>query len=119
METTVLLLRASLFHFYWSWAQEHPDKQLTQLVDLTSKMLGSAETPSLNTKGAETWGFFLFLISILQVHKGKVPNGALVLQACRDLEAIITMFDDHGISLPEATIKATIQATIHNKQKNI
>ena len=115
LDAQVLLLRAALFHFYDAWKRQHPDKELSTLVDLTPKMLGSDETPHLGTKGAETWGFFLCLLSVLEKDSGKVPHGAQLLQAFRALDRFIAILDSKDVNLEEATIQATIQATIHNK----
>ena len=117
LESQVLLLRAALFHFYDAWKRQHPDKLLSTLVDLTPKMLGSYETPHLGTKAAETWGFFLFLLSVLEKNFGKLAHGAQMLQAFRALDRFIAILVSKDVNLDEPSIQATIQATIHNKQQ--
>jgi hypothetical protein len=89
MASAVLVLRAALMRFYKQRHRDHPTEQLTQLSDLTPKMLGSRVAKRLKTKGAETWGFALFALAELRCHLHRLPPlGARLLRAGENLERL-------------------------------
>ena len=89
LASAVLVLRAALMRFYKQRHRDHPTEQLTQLSDLTPKMLGSRVAKRLKTKGAETWGFALFALAELRCHLHRLPPlGARLLRAGENLERL-------------------------------
>jgi len=82
MASAVLALRAALLRYYKQRRRDNPAEELTHLADLTPKMLGARAAKRLKTKGAETWGFALFMLAELRCHLPRLPpEGARLLRA--------------------------------------
>ena len=64
----LLRVRTELVSFYPGWHREHPDRRLTQVGDLTPKMVGTVEIRKLKLKALETYGFCIFLLTMLEKH---------------------------------------------------
>ena len=60
LHVSVLALRAELGTWYAARRQTHPHETLTQVHDLTLKMLGTEQHPKHKLSAAETWGLTLF-----------------------------------------------------------
>ena len=58
--------------FYDEWKEQHPDKPLTELTDLTRKMVGKVNEPTLKLKAMETFGILRFLINEVPKHSRKI-----------------------------------------------
>ena len=67
LHVAVLLLKTALKRFYRKHFRE-TGKQLTQVSDVTVKMVGSRNDPKLKTKGAESWGILLFLQDVFRTY---------------------------------------------------
>ena len=65
-----LVLRAELFSFYKKHDAAHPEDTLTLLSDFHWRMLGTPDEPNLKLKGAEAWGFLLFLRATIAAYPG-------------------------------------------------
>ena len=59
-------IRKMLLVWYGVHHTAFPNDRLTQLQDLTIKMLGNKNRRTLKTKGAETWGVLLFIVFTLK-----------------------------------------------------
>ena len=71
----VLRLRRQLFAWYSEYAARSPIEELTQLTNLTTKMLGSKASPKLKVKGAEAWGMLLFVVEkLVPQYAHRVPH---------------------------------------------
>ena len=93
LPNTILRMRIDLFFFYKEYRDAGSGHPLTELVDLTPNMLGTETSPDLKTKGAETWGFHLFLIWVLGRHVGRLgARGPLLLQTAKALERLPLIF---------------------------
>ena len=89
MASAVLALWAALLRFYKQRRRDNPAEELTHLADLTPKMLGARAAKRLKTKGAETWGFALFMLAELRCHLPRLPpESARLLRARGNLERI-------------------------------
>ena len=78
----ILVVRSSLMRFYTAYERENPGEILTRLADLTPSMLGKPSEQTLKTKGAETWGFALFVVSELKTHSAMLgASGQRLLHA--------------------------------------
>ena len=60
LHVSVLALRAELGAWYAVRSQSHPHETLTQVHDLTLKMLGTEQHPKHKLSATETWGLTLF-----------------------------------------------------------
>lgn len=106
MQAAVLLLRSKLMRFYPKYEKEHPGEILTRVSDLTQSMLGEPSDHKLKTKGAETWGIALFLLSELQSMSHRIPvDGQRMIAAGEQLIGVIRMWKSHGWTMPAASSK--------------
>ena len=85
-------IRSELKHFYHVYHEEHPLENLTKVHKFSFKKLGEWEQRALKTKGAETWGFFLFLISRLQGHLPAPSWAPQFLLAATSLEQMCRLW---------------------------
>ena len=99
LHAAILVLRSSLMRFYVRYKKEHPREDVTRVADFTTKMVGSIGEPKLKTKGAETWGVALFLISELRNHRG-MPDGDRLIRAGECLERIVRIWKAHDWTMP-------------------
>ena len=88
-----LLLKQDLFAFYKEWKTTNPGQKLTEVSDITPKMIGTKNKPKLKTKAAESYGFLLFLRDRLarngiQAKVGRNARGYLEI-----LELLISSHD--------------------------
>jgi len=99
-QISVLAMRHELLQWYKDVKGVHPG--LTRLSDLTVKMFGTSAEPKLKMKGAETWGFLLFLVYLLEKHLATLgAEGARYLRAGKALVGIVTAFEGvGGLSVP-------------------
>ena len=70
-----------LRHELFSWYKEFKAERLTRLCDLTPSMLGTAASPKLKSKGAETYGLLLYLLFALDRHSVALGTYAAPLLA--------------------------------------
>ena len=115
----LLRLRADLFAFYSAYKKQKLQHPLTELKDITAKMLGNSENPKLKTKGAETWGFFLWLVKVISQHRLKLgAEGPHLQEAARALEAVVVLLHRSGKILTDkqhnSCAKMSICGTKHN-----
>jgi hypothetical protein len=93
LATSLLVLRIELLNWYPEYERKHPGEVLTRVSDLTIKMFGKASEPKCKTKGAETWGFLLFLCDVLLRHADSFGGrGLRLLAAGRCLERIVRVW---------------------------
>ena len=102
----ILILRDLLMLFYKRYAAEHKDDPITRVADLTVKMLGTTTNQKLKTKGAETWGVALFLISELPGRMAMLgEEGARLLEAGKELENMVRIWKENDWTMPRSAAK--------------
>ena len=94
----VACLKASLFAWY---KQKSCDFEVTQLQNLTVKMLGTKARPSLRTKAAETKGLLFFAVDFAEQH----GLGRATLGAGQALCKYMTVVSIHGLKMPRAAVQ--------------
>ena len=101
LRAAVLVLRNSLIAWYKQRRADHPHESLTEISDLTVKMVGSRQEPKLKTKGAETWAFSLFLIDQLR-KLGHVtgPDHVRLLHAGECLQRMVQIWGAYSWTIP-------------------
>ena len=110
---STLVLRDALMRFYVSYKGENPTENITRVADLTAKMLGSANKPKMKTKGAETWGVALFLISEIRTRITMLgEDGDRLLQAGMMLERIVRIWKANDWTIPRSVAKEHAHAHI-------
>jgi len=62
LQTAVLVMYHKLSQWYRGRRRDPPAKPVTEVSDMTTKMVGSRDHPWCKTKGAETYGMMLFLL---------------------------------------------------------
>ena len=88
--TSVLAIRKDLKAWYTRRHRDNPHEKLTRVTKFRRGTIGDPTERQLRTKGAETWGVLLFLITTLQT-RGLVlgvPRQQL-LEAASALEALV------------------------------
>ena len=99
----ILVVRSSLMRFYTAYERENPGEILTRLADLTPSMLGKPSEQTLKTKGAETWGFALFVVSELKTHSAMLgASGQRLLHAGDMLVQTIRIWKHNPWKIPKA-----------------
>ena len=93
LHVAVLLLKTALKRFYRKHFRE-TGKQLTQVSDVTVKMVGSRNDPKLKTKGAESWGILLFVCKMCFALMA--PRSAVIATS---LESVLPSIYRHATSL--------------------
>lgn len=89
-EVGAMVLRHRLKAFYQSRHRQNPTEKLTRITSFTKKTLGDLSDKAMRTKGAETWGFFLFLITVLETDTAAVgQEGAALLEAARAMRRMV------------------------------
>lgn len=85
----VLCLRSDLHQFYGRHKKERPEEQLTQLNDLTAKMMGTRASPLTRMSGAESFGFAVYLTDTLRRFGGLIgPDAPVLVEAGENLVRI-------------------------------
>ena len=106
IESAVIAIRKELAAWYKRRARDHPDERLTRISKFRRKTIGDRADQKLRTKGAETYGFMMFLLDMLAT-RGKVIGPAVanrLLQAGRSLEAMVVTWSAAGPNLlPQET----------------
>ena len=107
LKVSVAQLRTQIFHFYGDYSRSHGGRTLTEISDLTPKMLGgSYRHRALRLKGMECWGVFLYLPHLLAEFRGTL---GVEFHVWRD--AIFGLIDhveilrEHRESMPAAAIQ--------------
>ena len=80
----VTACRHQLDTWYKARQQQRPDEHLTRINNFTKKVVGDPDAKKLKTKGAETWGFLLFLLDKLNANLVRLgPQGPKLLATAK------------------------------------
>ena len=80
--------------------------KVTEIQQLSKRLLGSSQEPTCKTKGAETWGLLLFLIDLLQEKLSRLPpEAAHLAEAGRSLARCMQIFNENGVRLSEDSMQ--------------
>jgi hypothetical protein len=101
IESAVIAIRMELVAWYKRRARNHPAELLTRVAKFRRKTIGDRSDKKLRTKGAETWGFMLFLLDMLGTRGGSIGPAvaANLLRAGRALEAMVVTWSAAGPNL--------------------
>ena len=99
LASSVLVARHQLIGFYRTYKHAHPASHLTEVHDITVKMIGSSGYRKLKFKAAETFGFMLFLLQTLRQHHGRIGYGAALQEAGECLEKIVGILDRSPVNM--------------------
>ena len=94
LQISILAIRHELSQFYKARHREYPTEFLTR-VRIGKKTFGDHGNRKLATKGAETWGFLLYLIDKLSKSKFRGD----LLDAGRSVERIISIWNAGAVNL--------------------
>ena len=102
---TVLRLRSDLMAYYANLPSD-VRSTVTQVEDLTIKMLGSRAKPKLKTKAAESKGLIPFAVQLLKEHKSKmIVKATSLIEAGHALLNFINLMEDNGRVLPRRVVE--------------
>jgi hypothetical protein len=79
--------------------------KLTELNNVTQKMLGTSADRKLKTKAGETWGLLLFLVQVLSIYPAIIADQQRLLEAGSCLSELIHLFDSCGSRMPAASVQ--------------
>jgi hypothetical protein len=96
-----LVLRHKLIAFY----KANRAARLTEVNDVTVKMLGTHAKKKLKFKAAETFGVLRFLVQQLEEHAGAIASGPQLLEAAAALVSIVDTLDLSGVVIPASDIQ--------------
>ena len=105
MEKTIAMaarkIKSDLVRFYHQFHEDHPRRSITKVGKFSRNILGDSGQ-RLKTKGAETYGVLLYLLSKLLALGDALPDGARMLRAGGALEKLVALWRDAGPVLTEA-----------------
>ena len=97
----VIMIRGALLSWYSTYERDHPGETLTRVADLTPSMLGTQNDQKMKTKGAETWGVALFLLSELRLRSRTAgEDGNTLRMAGESLEKIVRIWKRNDWTMP-------------------
>jgi len=106
----VIAIRLELKAWYTKRHREKPDEGLTRITKFRKQTIGEAGDPKLRTKGAETWGFLLFLLDVLDRRGAILGDSAIHLKcAGRALESLILLWNRANVRLTDNEIEASFE----------
>ena len=107
IEAGSVVLKVELKVFYRQRHRQYPAENLTR-VSFSRKVIGDrAGNNVLRTKGAQTWGFFLFLLCRLEANVQRLgPEAAILLEAGKALREIVLIWDRSPQNVPPADIQS-------------
>jgi hypothetical protein len=106
VELSALAIRNDLKNFYRRHRQACPGDVLTHIGNFSHKLLGTHGDKKLKTKGAETWGFFLFLLDKATALHHRLDVGAkTLLKAGLALEGMLRLWNTHGYNVPPQAVQ--------------
>lgn len=106
-EASLLALRHRLMTWYRRYDAAHRERPVTRMGDLTRGMIGTHDRPNLKSKGAETAGFFLFILDEMTTFRARVPTSTAVrLHAAGEaLRTCVQGWEDQPWVLPAEKCK--------------
>lgn len=110
---SVQRIRGLLWPWYRRQRQLYPEKELTQVQDLTVAMLGGKpSTPNLGTKAAETKGLLPFALHLLREHRAcfEEPEIGYLIGAGAALQAYFDLLDEAPRNVPPQTLQLMYDA---------
>jgi hypothetical protein len=107
----ILQIRHALGGFYRAHDRENPGAPLTRISRFSKRLVGTPSDRKLSTKGAETWGFLLFLRREL-AHRQSAsgPHGPQMLRAASCLVRLYEGWTKAGTNLKRAEVQASFDA---------
>ena len=96
------IIRAELKSFYRRRRETHPTENLTRVKGLSKKRVGDNTAQTLRTKGAETYGFCIYLMERLsQDLPSSGENGRKYLRAGNALIRMVQIWRESGANLSQ------------------
>ena len=97
LENGAMVIRVELKGWYSRRHRARPEENITRISKFRRKLLGDPSDKKLRTKGAETWGFLLYLLDTLETKLAVAgPGAAALLKAGRALEAMVCVWSSAG-----------------------
>ena len=105
VEASLVVMR-DRYRRWFSNRRRQSKEGLTEVCDITRKMVGSVEAPQLKLKGAETWSFLLFLKDELEKDSFRLlPNHDRFLAASRCLVGLVQTWKAAAWRMTEGEIE--------------
>jgi hypothetical protein len=106
IQIAIIALGNMLNHWYKRRHSANPLEKLTRITTFKRGRVGDPGDPQCKTKGAETWGFMLFLLDVMHTHLARLPDNARrVMDAGLALKGLMDLFDAAGPRLTSVEIQ--------------
>ena len=103
IEACLMVFRNRLRAWYAARKRLRPQETITEVSEITKKMLGDPSSKKLPFKGAETWWVLLFLLDELAIYR----LSDRLLKAGRSLEKLIDCWNSAGWRLSDREIRTS------------
>ena len=106
LQIGAICLRAELMA--WSAARQQaasPARRVTELSDLTVKMVGTATAPRLKTKAMETFGLLLFLTEMLLKNRDRFDDADRLIESGEVLARLVALTRESEAQLRPAVLQ--------------
>ena len=106
VQVGVLCLRAELMAWYAARRRAlSPAHHVTELSDLTVKMVGTATAPRLKTKAMETFGLLLFLTEMLLKNRDRFDDADRLIESGEVLARLVALMRESEAQLRPAVLQ--------------
>ena len=106
VQVGVICLRAELMAWYAARRRAlSPAHHVTELSDLTVKMVGTATAPRLKTKAMETVGLLLFLTEMLLKNRDRFDDADRLIESGEVLARLVALMRESEAQLRPAVLQ--------------
>ena len=100
VQYAILALARELDTWYKTRHKADVLEKLTRIKQFSKRIIGEPSQRKLATKGAETWGFVLFLIDVMKARRSALPSVVnRYIEAGESIVRLMTIFDEAGVNL--------------------
>ena len=102
---SAMRISVELTLFYVKWKTDHPDQHLTQIQQFSLTMVGSSFKRCCKTKGAETKGFFFFLLDQLRKRQARLQRGDIWVACAEAMASLILAFASYPMVMTDDMVQ--------------
>ena len=106
IQLALLRLRSDLKAWISAKRRENPHRGLTEICDMTRKMVGARAEPKLALKGGETKTFVMFLCDLVLRFENDIPRGNVWRRALDAVAEHSAIMDDNPRRMTTPTLEA-------------
>ena len=103
--SAIPLLKGELSRLYDEWSATHKGSALSRLSDLKPRMIGTPSAPTLKLKALETYGFLLFLVSLLDKYGHRVDRSQELLTSGKLLVRYVEVLKESPVKMSPSAVQ--------------